>query len=482
MQDKSSKIFGNIIKKSVVKSAEKQKRSYIKKFGDDSNVDYFFTNKNNETLAPFINLDDLKLTEEKNTTFPDKSIVIGNIRMGYGHYRISIAIASCANALGYKPLWLDLNSFENTTASKVIRHLNKLYSLGSRLSQKYKLFNKFYWEPLNSEGFRKLTYNAKDQKMTELMADLHKNISKEIPYIATHVWPAQAAVHAGFKKVVNVIPDNWQMGLHLAEGSIHTTQGFSAYLGYRTLRGMDKKNILKPIPKDEIELTGQYIDHELVANLEVDTEKRLDRINNKKPLRLLITVGGAGAQQEIVLKMLNYLESDIKNKKVAIYLNVGDHKGFWDYLKTKKPKLEKNANLFINEWQKTVNFSEKALNEEITGVNVFQNDDIFEAVYTSNLLMRSTDIMITKPSELAFYPVPKLMIKRVGGHEAWGAIRSAELGDGTVEADETKYALQLLKLMIDDKDILTLMNNKILENNKIGIYNGGYNVVKIAVR
>ncbi len=43
------------------------------------------------------------------------------------------------------------------------------------------------------------------------------------------------------------------------------------------------------------------------------------------------------------------------------------------------------------------------------------------------------NVLVTKPSELAFYPVPKLFIKRVGGHEQWGAIHSAEIGDGTLE-------------------------------------------------
>ena len=42
---------------------------------------------------------------------------------------------------------------------------------------------------------------------------------------------AQAALHAGMKYVVNAIPDNWQMALHLAEGSIHTVQTHYAYQG-----------------------------------------------------------------------------------------------------------------------------------------------------------------------------------------------------------------------------------------------------------
>ncbi len=47
--------------------------------------------------------------------------------------------------------------------------------------------------------------------------------------------------------------------------------------------------------------------------------------------------------------------------------------------------------------------------------------------------MRVADVLIAKRNEIAFCPVPKIFNKRVDGHEAWGAIRSAELGDGMVE-------------------------------------------------
>lgn len=128
-------------------------------------------------------------------------------------------IASAAHAMGYTPYWMDLHVYQETVGGKVINHLNELYSMGSRLSQKSTLFNRFYWEPLNSEGFKKLSYNAVDQKVAELMTPVFKNVPKDMPFIATHVWPAQAAVHAGMNHVVNVIPDNWPMALHLAEGS-----------------------------------------------------------------------------------------------------------------------------------------------------------------------------------------------------------------------------------------------------------------------
>ena len=155
-------------------------------------------------------------------------------------------MASAAKALGYTPYWMDLNSYPETTCTKVIGHQNDLYSLGSRLS-KNALFNKLVWEPMNSEGFKKITYNAADQKNSELLAPLYHDLPKDVPYIGTHVWPSQGAVHAGLTHVVNAIPDNWPMGLHLAEGSIHAVQTPFEYLGYKKLNGF-AKTPLKPMP------------------------------------------------------------------------------------------------------------------------------------------------------------------------------------------------------------------------------------------
>ena len=67
------------------------------------------------------------------------------------------------------------------------------------------------------------------------------------------------------------------MALHLSEGAIHTVQTPSSYLGYRALRGMDKKRQLKPMPKEAIVYTGHYIDHELVSNIEADCKARREQ-------------------------------------------------------------------------------------------------------------------------------------------------------------------------------------------------------------
>ena len=306
------KIFNNEISNKDYKKALKEQKKFIRKFSDDRNAEYHLALQDNQVLTPAFNCKTIVTKkDDKNDTFAsemnDKSLVIGNIRMGFGHYRISMAMASAAASLGYQPLWFDLNSFSETTCTKIIGYQNDLYSLGSRLSQKSKLFNKLFWEPMNYEGFKKLSYNAKDQVNAQLMTPLFREIPKETPFIATHVWPSQAAIHAGMTNVVNAIPDNWPMGLHLSEGAVHTIQTHNAYWGYRMLSGFDGKKILNPMDEKSLVWTGHYIDHEIVSNIEADCTKRIARIKDGKPLRFLFTIGGAGAQGEFFAAMIKTL-------------------------------------------------------------------------------------------------------------------------------------------------------------------------------
>ena len=111
--DKTSSIFNNPMDKKTIKGANKSKAKYIKKYGDDSNADYKVSFKEIPTLD-FIGASNIVFGEE-NQKFEDNALIVGNIRMGFGHYRISIAMASAARALGYKPYWLDLASFDESS-------------------------------------------------------------------------------------------------------------------------------------------------------------------------------------------------------------------------------------------------------------------------------------------------------------------------------------------------------------------------------
>ena len=475
MTDKSSVIFNNEIDKKTIKGANKSKAKYIKKYGDDSNADYKISFQDIDTLD-FIDATNIVFGTE-NQKFEDNALIVGNIRMGFGHYRISIAMASAARALGYKPYWLDLASFD-ATGSKMIREQNKLYSIASRISQKSKLFNKLLWEPLNSEGFKKITYNAKDQRNSELLVPIFKNIDKDIPYIATHVWPSQGAIHAGMTHVVNAIPDNWPMGLHLSEGAIHAVQTPFAYFGYKTLNGFAKKP-LNGIPEEELKMVGCFIDHELLVDLENDNKRRKKRIASGKPLRILMTVGGAGAGFDMFLAMVKHLIPYVKEKKVALFINFGDHKDVYEKMIKKIPEIQTEN--YFNQYAELKKLVADIKEGDAEGVYAIYNEDIFKAVYSTNLLMPVTDLLITKPSELAYYQIPKLFMKHIGGHEVYGAINGREYGDATPECPTKKTITAMLDRLISDKEIIPHLCDQIDYLKKIGHYDGAYECVKLAV-
>ena len=148
MTDRSSVIFGNKMPDKVYKKAVKSKKKYMKKFGDDSKKNYEVAVEKNRYIGDSLGVYnilvgnlaenahyDVNAHAEKGTFDTEKGIIVGNIRMGFGHYRISMAMASAAKAMGYTPYWMDLNSYGETTCTKVIGAQNDLYSLGSRLSK-----------------------------------------------------------------------------------------------------------------------------------------------------------------------------------------------------------------------------------------------------------------------------------------------------------------------------------------------------------
>ncbi|MCR4735083.1 MAG: hypothetical protein K5829_08785 [Treponema sp.] len=485
-------IFGNEISNGAYKKALKSQKKFIRKFGDDRNTIYHLALKDNDVLTPPFSCRTIITAPDQDKdsfveNMPANPIIIGNIRMGFGHYRISMAMASAAKSLGYNPLWMDLNSFPETSCTKIISYQNDLYSLGSRLSQKSKLFNKIVWEPMNYEGFKKLSYNAGDQLTSQLMTPLFREIPKDTPFIATHVWPSQAAIHAGMTNVVNAIPDNWPMALHLSEGAIHTVQTYNTYWGYRTLHGFDGDSIMKPMEDKDIIYTGHYIDHEIVSNIESDCENRIRRVKEGQPIRFLFTIGGAGAQGEFFASIIKTLLPYVKENKACIYLNCGDYENVWNMVKEMVPEFADgsiNVKCHFNDWKSELEFANKAIEgldtEAGQGVHAFCNKDIFGAVYITNLLMRACDVLVTKPSELAFYPVPKLFIRRIGGHEMWGAIHSAELGDGTQECESPEFACNIVNMIMKSPKLLEYMCNSIINENKKGTYDGAYKAVKIA--
>jgi hypothetical protein len=511
-------VYGNPITARDSRAADRWQRMFVRKFGYDADEVYRLGVRDNPYLGDVFGLKDLvrldphgapsastgagTTGERTPVASPDLSavadgVVISTIRMGFGHYRIAMAGASAARAMGFTPYWLDLLGIPGITQD-VIEWCNTWYSRWSRISQASTAFNRWVWEPVTTGEptlpglstvlnrwivgwpWRFLKTNVKDHRMSELFAGLHRALPSDAPVLTAHMWNCMGAVSGGMTNVVDMMFDNWPMAFQLTEGAKHGVQSPSGYYGFRVMRGFDEADrTLKPVPSDALHFTGHHVDHELVENIEVDCDARLGRMRAGEPRRFLLTMGGAGAQKELFHAVIAHALPLIKARKLTLLVNLGDHDTNWEWLQGELGDDLAMARTHFD-WDDTRSFVEELRDGSVDGLHVFLHDNIFHAVYATNLLMRVTDVMITKPSELAFYPVPKIFNERVGGHEMWGAIRSAELGDGTVETRTVAQTLQAIDLMTDETDLLEMYCEQIVRQKSIGTYDGAYRCVELA--
>ncbi|MBN2385462.1 MAG: hypothetical protein JXB85_00460 [Anaerolineales bacterium] len=463
----------------------------------DPDEAYSLRLRDNPYLGSIFGLKDVVRSEDGEPFARENAVVVSTIRMGFGHYRIAMAGASCARAMGFTPCWLDLLAIPGITTD-LIERFNKNYSFFSRISQRSKVFNKYVWECLTTGEstlpvlngllnswivtypWRFLKTNVKDYKSSELFRNLYAALPSDVPMLTSHMWNCMGAVAGGMTNVVDMVFDNWPMAFQLTEGAKHGIQSPSGYYGFRSMRGFDDRNrILNPVPPEAVCYTGHHVDHELVENIEADCADRLRRMRGCEPRRFLLTMGGAGAQRELFRAVIECCLPLIRQDKLALFVNLGDHKGNWEWLQAELPGSMGLLHPHFT-WEDTKAFADQIRSQPASGLHVFLHDNTFHAVYSTNYLMRVVDVMITKPGELAFYPIPKIFNERVGGHEQWGAIRGAELGDGTVEARSIPQTLQAIDLLTNASDLLDLFCDCIVKNKSIGIYDGAYKCVALA--
>ncbi|KAL3896357.1 MAG: hypothetical protein SGPRY_013290, partial [Prymnesium sp.] len=476
-----------------------------------------------ESISPFVN--NLRVTSRlpsvqtegvKPMSSTNGAIVVGTIRMGFGHHRIAYAATSWA--LGYnKPTYFhDLLNIDSPEAT-LIKDMDKNYS----------------W-------------------MAHHLQPLLLGLPKDTPIITSHCFVGLTAVSLGFTKVINLVIDNHAQWFIVVPGAYNLVQGPT---NYHNLMRMG-------VPSDRLVLAGAWIPKELVDNIDSDCNRRIDRAEARAARRLLIPVGGAGpfnllqcslprsllplsfprlspslgslshylpprpyaarprfpprhaawkrarvdvmrtlpptgAQKKFVTSFVAALKPHVLSGKVELMLNAGDHEhmriAFLQAIKVIGVSYDvvdsiegvhkfcdnARAGKLSNSSITLFTFKEPPRRNSLCFplALVHHRHDYFPAVATTDLLSRVADALCCKPSELAFYPVPKLMIRRVGDHEAYSAIRASELGDGeylylnphpnwTLELRELSDALAYIQLMIEGPQLLIQMNDCIKANNK----------------
>jgi len=395
-----------------------------------------------------------------------KKVVVGSVRMGYGHHRIAYSALTWALGLGAEPYLMDILSPDCIEAD-IMRNMDRQYSRMSRLASQFGGVIDALWGSMTLKGDINMLrfFMALAQKIRPIMA----GIPRDVPIIGSYPIIGHMAIALGFKTVINLVFDNYPQYFVLVPGALNLVQSPSYF----------DKLLDMGCPSSNLKLAGHWVSHDLCVNAVADSEARIARCNRPDlPRRFLVAIGGAGAQRKFLEELLQGMADILRSRRARLFVNCGDHVhiadaivkclaqlGFeWDEVTTSEDTEE----LCRRE-------SLQAVSEPPTWkpVTLFRFTSHFAAFRCTDLVIRIADVLVTKPSELAFFPVPKLHIRRVGAHEAFSAVRSGELGDGTVECRTAAHALQKMEqLLVKCSPLFLMMNHCVINAAQAKIYEG----------
>lgn len=401
------------------------------------------------------------------------ALLLGTVRMGYGHYRFALSLADAARAQGLRPLWLDLGALADP-ASRLLRRINRLYSGLSRLSADSGGPADRLWERLTAAG----DWNALrlSVELAPRFAHLLDGLDRGLVFLSSFAWVGHIAVAAGFERVIHLVHDNAPMPFVAVPGALNLVQSPSMYTGLRRLG----------LPAAALELAGHWVGQRSARSAERLSALRLGRLQRAAPRRLLIPIGGAGSQVELIERILAHLAPALRAGRCRLLLNCGDHAPACRRLRGLLERLDL-AHRVYTDWPAA---RDRAAALQLTAtepaapaaVELFQLDEPLAGVELTDRLTSACDLLLSKPSELAFLPLPKLMLRRVGRHEALGAIRAAELGDGTPECRDWSQTRFFLDALVHGDDLLAQLNAGVSRAARAGVYDGAIRAVQLAAR
>lgn len=151
------------------------------------------------------------------------------------------------------------------------------------------------------------------------------------------------------------------------------------------------------------------------------------RRDNKHPLTITFAVGGAGAQRDIGIQILDSLHDHIDQGKVRLHLVAGVRQDVYRFYEREVRRLH--------------------LDQKHDGqVHIIYADTKYEYFRQFNQVLLHTDILWTKPSELSFYTalgLPIIMAPTVGAQEEFNKSWLHQIGAG-FEQEDPRYTHQWL--------------------------------------
>ena len=171
-----------------------------------------------------------------------------------------------------------------------------------------------------------------------------------------------------------------------------------------------------------------------------------------RPLTITYAVGGAGAQKEIGLAILNKLKDKIVGGTLAVNLVAGN-----------RPEIKKYFEDGIKELNLDTNVNVKV---------IFAPDKI-DYFRKFNQALRTSDILWTKPSELSFYcalGLPIIMSQPVGSQEDFNHEWLLNLGAG-IDSYNPEYVAEWLPDLLETGRLARAALDGFLNAQSMGTYN-----------
>lgn len=237
------------------------------------------------------------------------------------------------------------------------------------------------------------------------------------------------------------------------------------------LYGVKKENIFLtgyPLPvenigTEEMDILKQDLRHRLLnldkcnkysCNYQSLIQKTLGELpkSSDHPLTIMFSVGGAGAQREIGVKVLKNMMNKIKKGEIKIILVAGAKEKIKEYFEKNISKLglEKNPN-----------------------VEIIYAPKIEEYFQEFNKKLRKTDILWTKPSELSFYSalgLPIIVAPPVGSQEDFNQRWLLKSGFGIMQ-ENPDYVNQWFFDWLDSGYFAEAAMQGFIEGKQLGTFN-----------
>ena len=360
------------------------------------------------------------------------------VDMGYGHQRAAYPFADIAhhgiiNANHYQGI---SKSEQKTWESgrkwyEIISRFKKVPFLGTtafNIMDHYQKIDPFYPRRDLSKNSSQQKYFYKRVKRglgKELIKELNRN---PLPLVTTFFVPAYFAEYHGYKgKIYCVVCD---ADIARAWAPVYPKSSKVIYLapnrrvGQRLQEyGVKAKNIILtgfPLPKENIgDPRGIYRKkYKDLIETYLCPVKNIRKSNH--PLTITFAVGGAGAQRDIGVVILQKLKKCIKQNKVRLNLVAGVRNDVYVY------------------FQKVI---EQAKLDKSDSVNVIYAEDKMSYFKVFNKALRTTDILWTKPSELTFYSslgLPIIMSEPIGYQERYNRDWLLAIGAG-IDSQDLQY-------------------------------------------